>query len=97
VSVFTCQSGVRYERRDDMSPDGKLYVMQQPDGDMCIAIYGTGMISDEMRFASIEFTSPGAGGGRSPKVIQALRALAIAMQEDNADRPIAERPSESER
>lgn len=71
-----------------MSCDGKLIVTMQPDGDMIVGIYGTGFISDEMRFASVEFTQPGPGGGRSTRVVHALRALAIAIQEDNAERPI---------
>jgi hypothetical protein len=75
----------RVERKEDMSPDGNLTLIQQDDGDIIVAVYpseeqrqGEGEIS-----YSVEFCSPGSGGGRSRNTIQALRALIVAMVRDN--------------
>ncbi len=37
---------------------------------------------------SVEFCFPGSGGGRSRHTLQALRALAEAMERDNEESPI---------
>jgi hypothetical protein len=75
----------RVERKEDMGPDGKLALIQQDDGDIIVAVYP----SEEQRQGegensySVEFCSPGGGGGRSRNTIQALRALIVAMERDN--------------
>lgn len=69
-------------RKEDMSVSGRLRLLRQEDGDMCVAV-----IDDDGNQASVEFCSPGMGGGKSPKTIQALRALALAMMEDNQADP----------
>jgi len=69
-------------RKEDMSVSGRLRLLRQEDGDMCVAV-----IDDEGNEASIEFCTPGFGGGKSPKTLAALRALALAMMEDNEHDP----------
>jgi len=77
------------DRPEDMSPTGVLTLIQQRDGDVIIVVRQTvdectGRPLPEPREAQVEFcTYP--GGGRSPRTLQALRALAIAMAQDNAD------------
>lgn len=80
------------ERFEDMSPRGRLQVLQQDDGDMLVAIvedsegeYGGIMVG-------VEFCT---SGGKSPKTLAALRNLMQAMAEDNADRPHCHRRGES--
>ncbi len=46
-------------RKEDMSVNGRLRLLRQPDGDMCVAV-----IADDGTMASVEFCSPGTGGGR---------------------------------
>lgn len=65
------------ERFEDMSPDGRLQIFLEPDGDVVIGIVKDGIMT------SVEFCSPGSGGGRSRNTIMALRQLAIAMEKDN--------------
>lgn len=69
-------------RLEDMSPDGLLSVYMQDDGDMCL------MIAQSQPYpatATLEFCSPGSGGGKSPATHKALMALAYAMEQDNND------------
>jgi len=79
------------ERRDDMSPNNRLVVYQQEDGDMIVGIIPGSMEEcDRMGFSqSVEFCTIGMGRGRSPRTIHALRNLMAAMDEDNRDYPIA--------
>lgn len=77
-----------YSRIEDMSPDGKLKLFIQNDGDIVVSIYGRNM--GEMISAQVEFCSTGSGGGRSPKTRDALVDLMRAIEEDNAKRPIYE-------
>ena len=74
-------------RREDMSPRGYLKVLQQDDGDIIVAVYPeeNGLIQPG---GSVEFCAPGAGGGRSPNTLAALRALMVAIEKDNSERPI---------
>ncbi len=69
-------------RKEDMSPNGRLRLFRQDDGDMCVAI-----IEDDGTMAGVEFCVPGTGGGKSPKTLRALHALAHAILEDNAAEP----------
>jgi len=68
-------------RRDDMNPNGRLVMLKQPDGDVCVSI-----VFDDRR-ASLEFCVPGTGGGRSPRTFHALNQLMLAMQADNCETP----------
>lgn len=72
------------ERFEDMSPRGRLRVIQQDDGDMIVCV-----IEDPNSqgccaglSASVEFCT---SGGKSRRTREALRALMHAMAEDNAD------------
>lgn len=68
-------------RRDDMHADGRLLLLKQPDGDVCVSI----VFAD--RRASLEFCVPGTGGGRSPRTFRALNQLILAMLDDNCETP----------
>ncbi len=74
-----------YERREDMSPDGKLQIFLQNDGDVIVQVIG--YRHDQLELASVEFCSCGSGGGRSPKTRAALLELARAIAEDNRTKP----------
>jgi hypothetical protein len=72
-----------------MSPRGRLRLLLQPDGDVIVVAIpdpDDGLFGGRM--ASVEFCSVGSGGGRSPNTIRALRELAKAMEQDNAERAI---------
>lgn len=74
-----------YERREDMSPEGRLQVFIQEDGDVIVQVIG--YRHDQMEMASVEFCACGSGGGRSPKTRAAILELARAMIEDNRAAP----------
>lgn len=76
-----------YERREDMSPDGKLTLIVQDDGDIIVGIVGRSMMNNKV-LGTVEFCTVGSGGGRSPHTREALRNLIIAIQRDNLERPI---------
>ncbi len=81
----------QYERLEDMSPDGKLVVMMEDDGDMILKIVQThegfsGRPFAEPIFASVQFCTL-AGGGHSPAVRRAIRQLAEAIERDNVENP----------
>lgn len=78
----------RVERRDDMSASGKLTVMLQRDGDVVVNVC-KGETVQEWESATVEFCAGGGGGGRSMRTREALIALMVAMEADNAERPIA--------
>lgn len=59
-------TGVFFERREDMG-QGRLHLILDDDSDVCVAV-----ISDEGEMAGVEFCVPFSGGGRSPKVREAL-------------------------
>lgn len=70
------------ERFEDMSPRGRLRVLQQDDGDMIVGVIedlesGSGCAG---LMASVEFC---VSGGKSPKVLNALRTLMDAIAEEN--------------
>ncbi len=72
-------------RLEDMSAVGRLRVMLDDDGDVLVIVSpqsDDGLIDFG---ADIEFCTIGSGGGGSPKTYKALRALMVAMAEDNAD------------
>lgn len=85
---------VLQERKEDMSPDGKLMLIVQADGDVIVSVTssdeGTGA------HASIEFCTPFSGGGGSPRTHKALLALVEAMQADNQDAACQQRSGRDE-
>jgi hypothetical protein len=76
-----------YERVEDMSPDGKLFLIQQEDGDIVVTIASKDS-GDRFQTATVEFCLPGSGGGRSSHTLKALRQLILAIQQDNEEWPI---------
>jgi hypothetical protein len=76
-----------YYRVEDMSPDGRLGIYLQDDGDLVVDIVGRDMHGGPT-FASVEFCCTGSGGGRSPHTRDALYELALAIEKDNVERPI---------
>lgn len=74
--------GEFFERREDMG-SGRLRLILDGDSDVCVAV-----ISDEGEMAGVEFCVPFSGGGRSPKVRQALLDLCRAIRDENANNPI---------
>jgi hypothetical protein len=78
-------SGARVvERREDMSPVGRLVLILQEDGDVIVVVEPDPDHGD----SSVEFCQPFTGGGRSRHTLAALRKLAEAMERDNAETPI---------
>jgi hypothetical protein len=72
------------ERIEDMSVRGRLRIIQQDDGDIIVAVQSErdGLLQPG---DSVEFCTIGTGGGRSPRTLNALRALMAAMEGDNAE------------
>ena len=76
------------ERFEDMSPNGKLRLYQQPDGDIIVGIIPDPDQEDYTKlFPSVEFCNTCMGGGQSPHVLQALRNLINAIELDNKEKP----------
>lgn len=69
-------------RKEDMSPNGRLRLFKEEDGDICVAV-----IDNEGQMTDIQFCVPGLGGGKSGRTLAALNALALAMLADNAEQP----------
>ena len=68
-------------RIGDMSPSASLRVGLDSDNDVFVSVWG------EDGGGSVEFCNGGGGGGRSMRTRQALIALMVAMEQDNAERP----------
>lgn len=68
-------------RLEDMGSDGHLRVGLDESGDAYVEVF------DGKASASVEFCTPGSGGGRSSRTRMALVALMVAMEADNAERP----------
>jgi hypothetical protein len=79
------------EREEDMSPDGKLKLIQQDDGDIIVVVQES-LSEFRATSASVEFCIPGTGGGTSPETHKALLHLMEAMAADNERR--SAKPSE---
>ncbi len=78
------KTGEPYDRFEDMSPDGKLSVMLQKNGDSILTIWPS-KENGGHAYSSVEFcTLP--GGGQSPRVRKAIVALAEAIRLDNEER-----------
>lgn len=79
------------ERFEDMSPQGRLVLHQQPDGDLIITIVPDP--EDAKRHGlpplgiSAEFCAVGGGGGQSPHTRKAIIELWRAIERDNAEHP----------
>ena len=73
------------KRYEDMSPDGFLRILQEPDGDLIVYIAGERF--GRPTAAAAQFCTVGGGGGRSPHTRQALIDLATAMTRDNRENP----------
>ncbi len=73
-------------RKEDMSHDGQLMVCIEEDGDVIISVVPT---EERARgyMPSVEFCSPGAGGGKSPHTRKALADLYYAIKKDNEENP----------
>lgn len=72
------------ERLESMSATGFLRVIKEDDGDICLTICQPER-DGRHRIASIEFCTPGSGGGGSSRTYAALVNLAAAMAADNLD------------
>lgn len=69
------------ERFEDMSPTGRLKLLQQDDGDMIVSC-----IDGDGGETHVEFCMPMSGGGQSANTHEALRRLMVAMAQDELKR-----------
>lgn len=74
-------------RKEDMSRHGRIRLIKQDDGDICVGIITERGEDREMVDADVEFCSCSSGGGKSPRTLAALDNLALAMMEDNEKEP----------
>jgi len=74
----------RYLRREDMSPDGKLCMVMEDDGDICLSVIS----GNGGRNTGIQFCTVGSGGGKSRHTLEALRNLMQAIHLDNEENPL---------
>ncbi len=82
------------ERVEDMSPDGRLRLFREDDGDIIVSIVPpTSKMKGDYSFGlsdmEVQFCSVGSGGGRSEHTRKALFALMEAIEKDNTENPIA--------
>lgn len=68
-------------RYGDMSQQAHLRVGIDNENDVYVSVW------DERAGASVEFCVPGSGGGKSPRTREALIALMVAIEQDNAECP----------
>jgi hypothetical protein len=68
-------------RIGDMGKKAHMRVGLDNENDVYVSVW------DEDGGASVEFCTPGSGGGKSPKTRAALLALMIAMETDNTESP----------
>lgn len=68
-------------RIGDMSLSASLRLGLDAENDVYVAV------TDERGMGSVEFCFPGSGGGKSPRTREALIALMVAIEADNADDP----------
>ena len=67
------------QRREDMSPNGRLGLFREDDGDILVFV-----IDDEGVMATVQFCTSGT---RSHHTLMALVALFEAMMKDHQERP----------
>lgn len=72
-----------FERREDMGT-GRLQFILDGDADVIVTV-----IDKEGLASSVEFCTPIMGGGRSPKVREALINVMKAIREENLTTPLA--------
>lgn len=86
VQLMKLQTELPYNtficRSEDMSTIGRLRILLEDDGDVCVAI-----IDRHGEMADVQYCTIGSGGGRSPRTFEALRQLAAAMILDNLEDP----------
>ena len=73
------------ERKEDMSADGRLELIQQRDGDVIVIVHPDSDSREAKLLpfgASVEFC---VSGGRSPRTLHALRDLMAAMIKDSEE------------
>lgn len=82
-------------RIEDMSTRGRMKLFREDDGDIIVSVSSErdGLVQPS---ESVQYCTPGMGGGRSPRTFNALINLAIAMDEDNKAIPRGD-PSKLER
>ncbi len=66
-----------------MSPDGKLRLCVEDDGDVIVQVIEGS--DNNFDAGCVQFCTPFSGGGGSRRTFEALRRLAEAMAMDNAD------------
>lgn len=72
-------------RKEDMSPNGRLQIIKDMDGDIHVMVLSSNSFGRIEETASIEFCTAIAGGGGSPETFKALHELMAAMMRDNSD------------
>ena len=75
-------------RRGDMSPEDRLRVFQQEDGDYILQIVPEYDERHPKPSLSVEFCTCCGGGGNSPHTRRAIAGLIEAIRKDNVERPI---------
>lgn len=71
-------------RREDMSPNGMLHIIQHHDGDITVSVFEGSPDGEAFRnSATVEFCEPSFGGGESPETWACLVDLMESMQADN--------------
>lgn len=77
------------ERFEDMSPRGRLRLFIEDDGDVIVEVVSDPESQSAFPGASVsvQFCTPGMGGGHSSRTLAALRALLDAMTLDNVHNP----------
>jgi hypothetical protein len=76
----------RVDRREDMSPDGFLSIVEINDGDMLLTIAEGKLNGGIGKIVSAQFCTF-VGGGQSPRTLVALKQLAEALSLDNETCP----------
>ncbi len=72
------------DRKEDMSPDGYLKLIQEEDGDIIVTVLSGKRNGGILGSASVQFCTR-TGGGRSYRTREALQALMRAMARDNEE------------
>lgn len=73
------------KRRDDMG-QGHLVLLVQDDGDVIVEVRTRNSFVSCPPSYQVEFCAPGTGGGGSIHTWEALRVLAVAMEQDNKEK-----------
>lgn len=73
----------RAARKDDMSQSDSLELFREDDGDWIVTVKKRHSIGHVIAQASVQFCTPGSGGGGSTHTFEALSNLAMAMGKDD--------------